>query len=76
MSEYIGEAVKKGSCIAWIRNSVDDAIRIYRQLLLSKTIAAENLLLFHSRFAFHDRQRIEMQTLDLFGKTERGATRR
>ncbi|EAQ7976877.1 CRISPR-associated helicase Cas3' [Salmonella enterica] len=72
--ERIGEAVEKGNCIAWIRNSVDDAIRIYRQLQLSKVVAAENLLLFHSRFAFHDRQRIETQTLNLFGK-QSGAQR-
>lgn len=52
--ERIGEAVEKGNCIAWIRNSVDDAIRIYRQLQLSKVVATENLLLFHSRFAFHE----------------------
>ncbi|MBA6282511.1 CRISPR-associated helicase Cas3', partial [Salmonella enterica subsp. enterica serovar Irumu] len=62
------------NCIAWIRNSVDDAIRIYRQLQLSKVVATENLLLFHSRFAFHDRQRIESQTLNLFGK-QSGAQR-
>lgn len=72
--ERIGEAVEKGNCIAWIRNSVDDAIRIYRQLQLSKVVATENLLLFHSRFAFHDRQRIESQTLNLFGK-QSGAQR-
>lgn len=72
--ERIGEAVEKGNCIAWIRNSVDDAIRIYRQLQLSKVVVTENLLLFHSRFAFHDRQRIESQTLNLFGK-QSGAQR-
>ncbi|SQJ38278.1 helicase [Salmonella enterica] len=66
--------MEKGNCIAWIRNSVDDAIRIYRQLQLSKVVATENLLLFHSRFAFHDRQRIESQTLNLFGK-QSGAQR-
>ncbi len=41
--ERIGEAVEKGNCIAWIRNSVDDAIRIYRQLQLSKVVVTENL---------------------------------
>ncbi len=66
--ERIEQAVSQGKCIAWIRNSVDDAIRIYRQLLARGSIPAENLLLFHSRFAFFDRQRIENQALTQFGK--------
>lgn len=65
---------KKETVSLWIRNSVDDAIRIYRQLQLSKVVVTENLLLFHSRFAFYDRQRIESQTLNLFGK-QSGAQR-
>lgn len=66
--ERIEQALSQGKCIAWIRNSVDDAIRIYRQLLARGSIPAENLLLFHSRFAFFDRQRIENQALTQFGK--------
>lgn len=68
--EYIEQAVRQGQCVAWIRNSVDDAIRIYRQLLARGAIPAENLSLFHSRFAFYDRQRIELETLARFGKGE------
>lgn len=67
--EQIEQAVRNGRCIAWIRNSIDDAIRIYRQLFSRGVVTAENLTLFHSRFAFHDRQRIETHTLELFGKT-------
>lgn len=68
--ERIEQAVRQGRCVAWIRNSVDDAIRIYRQLLARGMIPADNLSLFHSRFAFYDRQRIETKTLELFGKGE------
>lgn len=68
--ERIEQAVRQGRCVAWIRNSVDDAIRIYRHLLARGMIPAENLSLFHSRFAFYDRQRIETETLKLFGKGE------
>lgn len=68
--ERIEQAVREGHCIAWIRNSVDDAIRIYRQLFTRGVILAEDITLFHSRFAFHDRQRIETQTLKLFGKKD------
>lgn len=59
---------KSGKCIAWIRNSVDDAIKVYRQLLARGVIPASSLSLFHSRFAFSDRQRIETETLARFGK--------
>ncbi|VTP17592.1 CRISPR-associated endonuclease/helicase Cas3 [Phytobacter ursingii] len=66
--ERIEQAVSQGKCIAWIRNSVDDAMGIYRQLLARGHVPAESLLLFHSRFAFYDRQRIENQALTQFGK--------
>lgn len=72
--EHIEKAVCEGHCIAWIRNSVDDAIRIYRQLFARGVVLPENLTLFHSRFAFHDRQRIENQALEFFGK--KGLARR
>jgi CRISPR-associated endonuclease/helicase Cas3 len=61
-------AVQQGECIAWIRNSVDDAIGTYRQLIDSHAVAEKDILLFHSRYAFGDRQRIENQTLAWFGK--------
>ncbi|VUT04313.1 CRISPR-associated helicase Cas3' [Klebsiella huaxiensis] len=72
--ECIEQAVSQGKCIAWIRNSVDDAMGIYRQLLARGYVPAESLLLFHSRFAFYDRQRIENQALAEFGK--KGGTQR
>lgn len=64
----IESAVSQGKCIAWIRNSVDDAIKVHRQLLARGVIPASSLSLFHSRFAFSDRQRIETETLARFGK--------
>jgi CRISPR-associated endonuclease/helicase Cas3 len=74
--ELILQAVESGQCICWIRNTVDDAIAIYRQLLDSSVIAPENLLLFHSRFAFIDRMTIENQALAWFGKSSTPALRR
>lgn len=65
----IEAAVSEGKCIAWIRNSVDDALSAFHQLLENQRVVADDLLLFHSRFAFHDRQRIENQTLHIFGKS-------
>jgi len=66
--EAVLQAVRQGDCIAWIRNSVDDAIAIYDRLVNSGAVARENILLFHSRFAFSDRQRIENKALAWFGK--------
>lgn len=66
--EHIEMVAGQGKCIAWIRNSVDDAIRIYHQLLVREAIPASCLSLFHSRFAFYDRQRIETEMLARFGK--------
>jgi len=64
----IEKAAAEQRCICWIRNSVDDAMLVYHQLRLRGTIPEENLLLFHSRFAFIDRMRIEQTALDWFGK--------
>jgi CRISPR-associated endonuclease/helicase Cas3 len=64
----IEQAVAEGRCICWIRNTVDDAMLVYRQLQQRGKIPAEDLLLFHSRFAFVDRLCVEQTTLDWFGK--------
>ncbi|MEH0834059.1 CRISPR-associated helicase Cas3' [Pectobacterium cacticida] len=63
----VKRAVAAGQSIGWIRNTVDDAIAVYHQLL-DAGIAEENLLLFHSRFAFCDRMAIEERALAWFGK--------
>ena len=66
----IRDAVEQGKCICWIRNSVDDAVRSYRQLREAYGIPEQHILLFHSRFAFADRLRIEEETLRWFGKND------
>lgn len=55
-----------GDCIVWVRNSVDDAIRAYKQLI--ERYDPQRCMLFHSRFIAHDRQRIEARVLKKFGK--------
>jgi len=64
----IYQAVAAGECICWIRNTVDEALSIFRRLLSEGKIPPDNLLLFHSRFAFADRTAIEDKTLGWFGK--------
>lgn len=62
------QALANQQCLCWIRNSVDDAINLYRQLVTDPEIDTNNILLFHSRFAFCDRLEIENQVLTWFGK--------
>ncbi len=64
----IREAVGKGQCVCWVRNTVGDAIKTYRLLAGQEWMDKERLSLFHSRFAMIDRQRIETETLALFGE--------
>ncbi|MGM0782804.1 MAG: CRISPR-associated helicase Cas3' [Pseudomonadota bacterium] len=60
-------AVEAGECVAWVRNTVDDAIRAYEQLR-QRHPDSERCLLFHSRFAMVDRQRIESDVIERLGK--------
>jgi len=67
-------SVERGECIVWIRNSVDDALKAY-EAIYSLMTNPENLLLFHSRFMLDDRQSIEKQVLDYFGKSSSAENR-
>ncbi|EOV0677506.1 CRISPR-associated helicase Cas3' [Cronobacter dublinensis] len=66
--DKIERVAREGGCIGWIRNSVDDAVNSYRELIRRGNIPEENILLFHSRFAFIDRAATELTTLYWFGK--------
>lgn len=65
-----------GGCGAWVRNTVDDAIEARRILIEEHNLPADDVLLFHARYAGCDRQRIEAQALALFGKHSTPETRR
>ncbi|EKK5266964.1 CRISPR-associated helicase Cas3' [Cronobacter dublinensis] len=66
--DKIERVAREGGCIGWIRNSVDDAVNSYRELIRRGNIPEENIILFHSRFAFIDRNKKEEATLEWFGK--------
>ncbi|RAH36341.1 CRISPR-associated helicase/endonuclease Cas3 [Halomonas sp. SL1] len=68
-------AVEAGECVAWVRNTVDDAIRAYEQLS-QRHPDPERCLLFHSRFAMVDRQRIESDVIERLGKASTSDQRR
>ncbi|WP_429886413.1 CRISPR-associated helicase Cas3' [Geoalkalibacter halelectricus] len=74
--EIIRLAVEQGKCVCWVRNTVADAIQAFRLLRRKDWIEKDRLMLFHSRFAMIDRQRIESATLKCFGKDSDAEMRR
>ncbi len=63
----IQDAVNKGQCVCWIRNTVKAARETHAALSQSEWMDKNYLHLFHSRFAMIDRQRIENDVLKRFG---------
>ncbi len=72
----IKDAVGNGRCVCWVRNTVKDARAAYHILAQKEWLDAGKLTLFHSRFAMHDRQRIEGTALNLFDKNSTAEKRR
>ena len=66
--DQIKKAISKGECVCWIRNTVKAARKIYDILANCDWLQKNRLHLFHSRFAMIDRQRIEADTVNLFGE--------
>ena len=66
------DAAHAGAAVAWVRNTVDDAIAA------STCLRAAGLepLLFHARFAMTDRLVVEAEVLRRFGRRSVGAERR
>lgn len=65
--ELIYRVVAAGQCVCWIRNTVDEAREIFQQLRSDGRVPEQDIVLFHSRFAFADRIAIEDKTLSWFG---------
>jgi CRISPR-associated endonuclease/helicase Cas3 len=61
---HIEQATRKGAAVAYIRNAVDDAIEAVAKLR-QRGIEAD---LFHARYAMGERQKIEGEMVNLFGK--------
>jgi CRISPR-associated endonuclease/helicase Cas3 len=70
--ERVVAAAKSGAAVAWVRNTVDDAIAA------AAALRARGLepLLFHARFAMADRLKIEAEVLRRFGRDSAGEARR
>lgn len=69
----LAEAVQQGQCVAWIRNTVKDAIEAYQ------TLSAQHpdwqIELFHARYALGDRLEIEKKVVERFDKSSSANTR-
>jgi CRISPR-associated endonuclease/helicase Cas3 len=70
--ERVVAACGSGAAVAWVRNTVDDAIAA-ASLLRERGL---DPLLFHARFAMVDRLAIEAEVLRCFGRTSAGEERR
>ncbi|WP_257283445.1 CRISPR-associated helicase Cas3' [Endozoicomonas sp. SESOKO1] len=73
--ELIRKTAQAGQSICWIRNTVRDARSAYNQLQQEKSLTSDRLSLFHSRFTVYDRQVIESDVLNRFGKYSEGEQR-
>lgn len=61
----IAAALAAGQCVAWIRNTVGDALEA--RAALAAYVPAENIMLFHARFTLGDRLDMEDTVLRAFG---------
>lgn len=68
------EISNAGFCACWIRNTVDDAIQSYENLI--SRLGTDKVILFHARFAMGDRLEIEKRVLETFGKESIDAIRK
>jgi CRISPR-associated endonuclease/helicase Cas3 len=73
--QIIQQAVAKGQCVCWIRNTVKGAITSYKALIAQPGINPDNVRLFHSQFAMIDRLRIEQEVINHFGPSSTGKFR-
>lgn len=63
---------RAGAAVAWVRNTVDDAIAAADALLQEGLVP----MLFHARFALCDRLKIEQEVLRRWGRDSAGEERR
>jgi CRISPR-associated endonuclease/helicase Cas3 len=62
----VSAALAAGQCVAWIRNTVADALDA--QTALTAHVQADRITLFHARFALADRLDIEEAVMAAFGR--------
>jgi CRISPR-associated endonuclease/helicase Cas3 len=65
--DQIRQAMEKGQCVCWIRNTVKAARESHHELAEYEWMDRNHLHLFHSRFVMIDRQGIEAKCEKIFG---------
>lgn len=70
---WVMDQARQGRCVAWIRNTVNDAIEAWQQL--AEALGEEHVTLFHARFAMGDRLDVERKVLHSFGPKSSVETR-
>ncbi len=66
-------AMNAGQCVAWIRNTIGDALEARAEL--AALVPVEKITVFHARFALGDRLDIEERVLDIFGPASKPVQR-
>ncbi len=74
--QLINESVSNGKCVCWIRNTISDVIESYSFLNSPETLNSDDLDIFHSRLALHDRLNTEKKILHHFGKDSNAQERK
>ena len=59
---------RRGECVLWIRNTVDEAQQTYRALQSANFQSGPSIALLHSRFPFFRREQLEEEWLIRLGK--------
>jgi CRISPR-associated endonuclease/helicase Cas3 len=62
------ERARRGECLLWIRNTVDEAQQTYRNLQSANSQGGPSIALLHSRFPFFRREQLEAYWMDQLGK--------
>ena len=68
LAELLLNRLSNGGCAAVICNTVRQSQEIYLRLKAQSIVADRDLILFHARFPFRWRQKIESDVLEKFGK--------
>lgn len=71
--DMIVEKANGNSCVAWVRNTVADALDAYEKLI--NILPEYKVILFHARFTLGDRLEIEDKVLSIFGKNSKAEDR-
>jgi CRISPR-associated endonuclease/helicase Cas3 len=59
---------RRGECLLWIRNTVDEAQETYRALQSANCQDGPSIVLLHSRFPFFRREQLENDWMNQLGK--------